>query len=41
MMVRRIELAHLRLEIEPELMSTIDRDEAVAMLRKLAEQLPQ
>jgi len=35
----RTELAHLRLEIEPELMSPIERDEAVAMLRKLADQL--
>jgi class 3 adenylate cyclase len=37
----RTELAHLRLEIEPELMSPIEREEAVAMLRRLADQLSQ
>jgi hypothetical protein len=35
----RTELPHLRLEAEPELMSAGERDEAAAMLRKLAEQL--
>jgi hypothetical protein len=37
--VIRTELPHLRLEVEPELMSVKERDEAVATLRDAAEQL--
>jgi adenylate cyclase len=37
--VIRTELPHMRLEVEPELMSVSERDEAVATLRDAAEQL--
>jgi hypothetical protein len=35
----RAELAHLRVEAQPELMSADEREEAVAALRKIADQL--
>jgi adenylate cyclase len=35
----RAELAHLRVEAQPELMSADEREEAAAALRKIADQL--